>query len=114
MNCGFISCSNVDVYRPKHHHHEPEEYEPMSESEPEEPDLGSDYEEEEEEIEDERIMAVEPQVSQQPAPVRQRIPPFRGRYRIGRGGRVVFDRAVPRTHNGIVPYFETDEECCPR
>jgi len=42
------------------------------------------------------------------------IPPFRGRCRIGRGGRVIFDRRPPVKTNGIVPFFEGDDEYNPR
>jgi hypothetical protein len=43
-----------------------------------------------------------------------KLPPFRGRARIGRGGRILFDRRPPPKSNGIVHYLQTDEECYPR
>ena len=39
-----------------------------------------------------------------------KIPPFRGRARMGRGGRIIFDRRTAPKPNGVVSYFETDEE----
>jgi len=38
------------------------------------------------------------------------IPPFVGRCRMGRGGRLVYDRRPLVVRNGIVPSFESDEE----
>jgi hypothetical protein len=43
------------------------------------------------------------------------IPSFRGRARIGRGGRIIFDRKPTKISlNGIVHCFETDNEYDPR
>lgn len=40
-----------------------------------------------------------------------KVPPFRGRCRVGRGGRIIIDRrSRPRVTSGIVPYWETDVE----
>jgi len=38
-----------------------------------------------------------------------KTPPFRGRARMGRGGRIIFDRTLNRT-NGIVQWWESDQE----
>lgn len=44
-----------------------------------------------------------------------KIPTFRGRVRMGRGGRILFDRRKNKpSSSGIVPYIETDEEYSPR
>lgn len=37
-------------------------------------------------------------------------PPFRGRVRFGRGGRVIIDRTSVNRTNGIVPFWESDQE----
>jgi len=39
-----------------------------------------------------------------------KIPPFRGRARLGRGGRVIFDRPPNHKTNGIVSWWESDQE----
>jgi len=42
--------------------------------------------------------------------INPKLPPFRGRVRFGRGGRVIFDRTPNKKENGIVHCIETDEE----
>lgn len=46
----------------------------------------------------------------QDAPFAIKPPPFRGRVRVGRGGRIIIDRTSVNRTNGIVPFWESDQE----